>query len=48
MKNVNESEVFVENFSLEFSNLPPITKPIDLYLKLMQVETQLNTKFPKI
>lgn len=31
MKNVNESEVYIENFSLEFTNLPLCTDPIDLY-----------------
>lgn len=33
MKSINESEIFVSNFSLEFTDLPDYT-PADLYVKL--------------
>mgnify|MGYP001807825285 CR=1 FL=1 len=31
MKNVNESEIFIENFSLEFRNLPECSDPKELF-----------------
>ncbi|CAD8090541.1 unnamed protein product [Paramecium sonneborni] len=48
MKNVNESEVFVENFSLEFQNLPECSDPRELFQKLIEIELQLAKKFPQI
>ncbi|CAD8188725.1 unnamed protein product [Paramecium pentaurelia] len=48
MKNVNESGVFIENFSLEFRNLPESSDPIELFQKLIEIELQLTKKFPQI